>query len=146
MRSPYHPHAFAVIALVLVAGCSGGGGVVTSLEGAVGEIPIFTPASFKELATSMTSDDLADPTKFCTYSWYLMTDSSPAEVEAFYRSKWPGAERVADEDSVTLRNPPLPADDNAPLGESVSVTINLAREEGKTPFTITEDVFRSKRP
>jgi hypothetical protein len=141
----HHRHAPALFVLVLVVGCSGGRGAITDLEGSVGEIPIFTPASFKELATSTTSDDLSDPMKFSTYSWYLETESSPAEVEAF-KAKWPGAGRVEDDDSVTLRNPPLPANDDAPLGESVSVTITLEREEGKTPFTITEDVFRANRP
>lgn len=138
-------HALAVFVLVLVAGCNGGGGSVTDLEGAVGEIPIFTPASFKELFTSTTSDDLSDPMKFSTYSWYMETSSSPAEVEAFYKSQWPGAGRVEDDGAVTLRNPPLPENDSAPIGESVSVNITLEPENGKTHFTITEDVFRSKR-
>lgn len=149
MRSHSVRHALAAIALVVpclvIAGCDGLGGPVTSLDGAVGDIPIFSPASLKELATSTTSDDLSQPMKFSTYSWYLETASSPAEVEAFYKSKWPGAGRVAEDDTVTLRNPPLPADDNAPLNESVSVTITLTPEGGKTQFTITEDVFTPKR-
>jgi hypothetical protein len=132
------------LVIALAASC---GGSVDSLDGAIGQIPIFAPASFKERSTSLTSDDMGDPTKFSTYTWYLETEKTPDEVAAFYMAQWPGAGRTDDEEDATIfiRNPPLPEDDGAPLGESVSVTINRTPEGGKTQFYISEDVFRAKR-
>src|SRR5215471_983920 len=128
---------------------------VTQLDGALGAIPIFSPATFKERHTAYTSDSIADPRKFSTYTWYLETERSVSEVEAFYAAQWPNGRSLSeDEDTsedtnktedITFRNPPLPADDT-PLGESVSVTIKGAREGGKTQFSITEDVFARRRP
>lgn len=147
MRPRVHFVLRSVLAVlaVIAASC---GGTVTSLDGAVGTIPIFSPASLKERTTAHTSDVLGTPDKFSTYTWYLETDASPAEVEAFYAQRWPGAGRTDSEDEggTTLRNPPLPEDDNVPLGESVSVTINRPAQGGKTQFSITEDVLSHRRP
>jgi hypothetical protein len=129
---------------VLTSAC---GGTVKELDGAMGQIPIFAPASFKERTTSFTSDDMGDPTKFSSYTWYLETEKSPDEVAAYYVAQWPGAGRTEDDEDGTIfiRNPPLPEDENASLGESVSVMIHRTREGGKTQFEISEDVFRAKR-
>jgi len=129
---------------------------VTQLDGALGAIPIFSPATFKERHTAYTSDDIGDPRKFSTYTWYLESERGVSEVEAFYAAQWPNgrsqsedgedsSEDANDPADITFRNPPLPADDT-PLGESVSVTIKRAREGGKTQFSITEDVFARRRP
>lgn len=118
---------------------------VSELEGAVGTIPIFNPATFKERTTSFTSDDIGNPTKFSTYTWYLETEESPEAVATFYAAQWPGAERIDDDGEITLRNPPFPEDENEPLGESVLVTISTEREAGKTQFSISEDVFKARR-
>src|SRR5215470_17712635 len=110
---------------------------VTQLDGALGAIPIFSPATFKERHTAYTSDDIRDPRKFSTYTWYLETERGVSEVEAFYAAQWPngrgrsedseGSSEDANEaEDITFRNPPLPADDT-PLGESVLVTIKRAR-------------------
>jgi hypothetical protein len=134
-----------LLALALAAAC---GGSVSSLDGAIAEIPIFAPASLKERSASYTSDDVDDIMKFSSYTWYMETDRTPDEVAAFYVAQWPGAGRTDDEENATIfiRNPPLPDDEDAPIGESVSVTINRTREGGKTQFHIAEDVFRAKRP
>jgi hypothetical protein len=122
---------------------------VTQLDGALGTIPIFSPASFKERVTAHTSDDIGEPRKFSTYTWYLETERSPSEVEAFYSAHWPNGrsdrEDGESDDDITFRNPPLPAED-VPLGESVSVTIKRAMEGRKTQFSISEDVFTRRRP
>lgn len=146
MRPRVHIVARSVLAAAAIAASCGG--PVTSLDGAVGAVPIFSPASFKERATSHTSDQIGAPDKFSTYTWYLETEASPAAVEAFYSQRWPGAGRVEDDEegATTLRNPPLPENENTPLGESVSVTIKKAPEGGKTQFSITEDVFSHRRP
>ena len=132
---------------LLFALTSACGGTVKELDGAMGQIPIFAPASFKERTTSFTSDDFGDPTKFSSYTWYLETEQSPDEVANFYVAQWPGAGRTDDEEDGTIfiRNPPLPEDENAALGESVSVMIHRTREGGRTQFEISEDVFRAKR-
>ena len=133
--------AVAGLALIVVA-C---GGTVTKLNGAVGTIPIFAPASLKERTTAFTSDTLGDPQKFSTYTWHLETDAVPATVADFYAAQWPSASRTTDEDDIVIRNPPLPADERTPLGESVLVTVKLQPENGKTQFSITEDVFKARR-
>lgn len=140
----------AVLLMLALAGTSCEGGNVTKLDGALGTIPIFSPASFKERVTAHTSDDIGEPRKFSTYTWYLETERSPSEVEAFYAAQWPNgrSDRKEDgegDDDITFRNPPLPAED-APLGESASVTIKRAMEGRKTQFSITEDVFTRRRP
>ena len=124
--------------------CLACGGTV-ELDGAIATIPVFAPASFKERSTSYTSDDMNDMMKFSTYTWDLETDESPSAVDAFYMAQWPGAGRTEDAEEVIIRNPPFPEDEDAPLGESVLVTIKLTREGGKTQFSISEDVFRAKR-
>jgi hypothetical protein len=135
-------HALPLLLIALtVASC---GGPVKELDGAVGSIPIFSPASLKERSTAHTSDVISDPMKFSTYTWDLETAETPAAVESFYSSKWPTAGRTEEDGKITLRNPPLPEGD-APLGESVSVTINSAAENGKTQFSISEDVFSRRR-
>lgn len=135
-----------LVPLILLLAASACGGTVKELDGAIGNIPIFAPATLKDQSSAFTSDDIGDPTKFSSYTWYLETEKSPAEVEAFYVAQWPGAGRVEDEEenTVFLRNPPLPEGDE-PLGESVAVTIKRTREGGKTQFYIEEDVFRAKR-
>lgn len=138
-----HPAPLPVLLLaLLLAAC---GGSVKELDGAVATIPIFSPASLKERTTAFTSDDIGDMMKFSTYTWYLETDASPMTVDAFYMAQWPGASRREDAEEIIIRNPPFPADEDAPLGESVLVTIKLLREGGKTQFSISEDVFRAKR-
>lgn len=129
-------------ALGLLAACTPN---VSSLDGAVGAIPIFNPASFKERSQAFTSDDIGDPMKFSTYTWYLETDERAEAVAAFYAAQWPGAERIEEDGEIRLRNPPFPENEDEPLGESVLVTIKLEREGGKTQFSISEDVFRARR-
>lgn len=129
--------------LILLAALACGGPV--TLDGAIATIPVFAPASFKERNTSFTSDDIGDMMKFSTYVWYLETPESPMAVDAYYMAQWPGASRTEDAEEIIIRNPPFPANEDAPLGESVLVTIKLTREGGKTQFNITEDVFRAKR-
>lgn len=131
-----------LLVTLLVAGC---GGTVKELDGAVATIPIFSPASLKERTTSFTSDDIGDMRKFSTYTWYLETDASPAAVADYYAGQWPTASRSDDEEEIIIRNPPFPEDEDAPLGESVLVTVKLVREGGKTQFSISEDVFRARR-
>ena len=133
----------AATVFVLVAiGC---GGAVTKLDGAVETIPIFTPAKLKERTTAFTSDTLGDPQKFSTYTWHLETDASPMTVADFYAAAWPSASRTTEDDAIVIRNPPLPADEQTPLGESVLVTVKLQPEDAKTQFSIAEDVFKARR-
>ena len=120
------------------------GGPVKELDGALGAIPIFSPASLKERNTAHTSDVISDPMKFSTYTWNLETAKSAAEVEAFYAEQWPTAGRVEEDGEVIFHNPPLPEGDAA-LGEGVHVTIKSAQEGGKTQFSISEDVFARRR-
>ena len=134
------PLIMILIALV-VASC---GGPVKELDGALGKIPIFSPASLKERTTAHTSDVISDPMKFSTYTWHLETTMSPVVVDAFYTAQWPAAARVEEDGEIHFHNPPLPAGD-APLGEGVHVTIKSAPEGGKTQFSITEDVFARRR-
>ena len=145
-----------LVLLIVALLCTSCSGNVTQLDGALGAIPIFSPATFKERHTAHTSDNIGDPMKFSTYTWYLETERSVSEVEAFYAAQWPNgrshsedsedsSEGANENEDITFRNPPLPADDT-PLGESVSVTIKHAREGGKTQFSITEDVFARRRP
>jgi len=142
-----------LVLLVVALSCTSCGGNVTKLDGALGTIPIFSPASFKERHTAFTSDDIGDPRKFSTYTWYLETERSVADVEAFYAAQWPngrsrnedGEDASAGDDDITFRNPPLPEGD-APLGESMLVTIKRAQHGGKTQFSISEDVFSHRRP
>jgi len=131
-----------LIALVFVfASC---GGPVKELDGALGNIPIFSPASLKERTTAHTSDVISDPMKFSTDTWDLETSMSAGEVEAFYAAQWPSAARVEEDGEVVFHNPPLPEGD-APLGEGVHVTIKSTQEGGKTQFSISEDVFSRRR-
>ena len=145
-------HALLVVAL-LCTSCSSN---VTKLDGALEPIPIFSPATFKERHTAFTSDNVGDPRKFSTYTWYLETERSVSEVEAFYAAQWPNgrgrsedgedpSEDASENEDIHFRNPPLPEGD-APPGESVSVTIKRAREGGKTQFSISEDVCSRRRP
>ena len=145
-----------LVLLVVALLCTSCSRNVTQLDGALGAIPIFSPATYKERHDAFTSDDIGDPRKFSTYTWYLETERGVSEVEAFYAAQWPNgrshsedgedsSEDANDPADITFRNPPLPADDT-PLGESVSVTIKHAREGGKTQFSITEDVFARRRP
>ena len=149
-----------LVLLVVALLCTSCSRNVTQLDGAMGTIPIFSPASFKERHTAYTSDNIGDPRKFSTYTWYLQTEKSAAEVEAFYAAQWPNgrgrsedgenssenaSENASENEDIHFRNPPLPEGD-APLGESVSVTIKRAREGGKTQFSISEDVFSRRRP
>jgi hypothetical protein len=132
-------------AVGLALGVVACGGTVTKLDGAVGTIPIFAPASLKERTTALTSDSIGDPQKFSTYTWHLQTDASPTTVADFYSAQWPSASRTTDDDQIVIRNPPLPSDERTPLGESVLVTVKLQPENGKTQFSIAEDVFKAKR-
>src|SRR5262245_17899941 len=145
-----------LVLLVVTLLCTSCTRNVTQLDGALGTIPIFSPATFKERHTAFTSDNIGDPRKFSTYTWYLETERSVSEVEAFYAAKWPNgrsrgengedsSEDASENDDINFRNPPLPEGD-APLGESVSVTIKRAPEGGKTQFSISEDVFSLRRP
>ncbi len=139
----FRPLAVAVLALSLaLGGCSSS---VDSLDGAIGTIPIYNPAKLKERTTAFTSDVMSDMTKFSTYTWSLETESSAEDVASFYASKWPDAVRVDEDGEITLRTPPFPEDEDEPLGESVMVVIQTEREDGKTLFAITEDVFRARR-
>ncbi len=144
LRSTARALSLLMLAISL-AGCKD---EVTELEGAVGEIPIFNPSRYLDRSSAYTSDVISDPTKFSSYSWKLETEKSAEEVIAFYLSQWPGASRDDDEEegTVIIRNPPFPADENEPLGESLLVTVWTARQDGKTRFTIDEDVFRNRRP
>lgn len=135
--------SLALVSLLLLPLAACGGPV--ELEGAVGTIPVFTPADFKERSSSFSSDVISDPMKFSTYNWYMETESSAEDVAAFYMAQWPGAGRTDDDGTITIRNPPFPEDENEPLGESVLVSIETEREGGKTQFYISEDVFRAKR-
>ena len=114
------------------------------LEGALGKVPIFSPATLKERSTAHTSDVISDPMKFSTYTWHLETTMSPVVVDAFYSAQWPAASRVEEDGEIHFHNPPLPEGD-APLGEGVHVTIHSAPAAGKTQFDISEDVFASRR-
>lgn len=134
--------AASLLAALALGGCSS---KVSELEGAIASIPIFNPASLKERTTSFTSDDMGDMMKFSTYTWYMETDESADAVANFYAAQWPAAERIEEDGEISLRNPPFPEDEDAPLGESVMVTIKTEREGGKTQFYISEDVFRAKR-
>src|SRR5215470_1915570 len=140
--------ALLVVAL-LCTSCSRN---VTQLDGALGTLPIFSPATFKERHTAFSSDNVGDPRKFSTYTWYLETERSVSDVEAFYAAQWPNGrirnedgEDASENEDIHFRNPPLPEGD-APLGESVSVTIKRAQEGGKTQFSLSEDVFSRRRP
>lgn len=130
-----------ILLAVVVASC---GGPVKDLEGALGKIPIFSPATLKERSTAHTSDVISDPMKFSTYTWHLETTMSPVVVDAFYSAQWPAASRVEEDGEIHFHNPPLPGGD-APLGEGVHVTIHSAPAAGKTQFDISEDVFASRR-
>src|SRR5262249_32680045 len=90
-----------LVLLVVTLLCTSVSRNVTQLDGALGTIPIFSPATFKERHTAFTSDDIGDPRKFSTYTWYLETERSVSEVEAFYAAQWPnGRSRSEDgEDS-----------------------------------------------
>jgi hypothetical protein len=140
--APLRRKATAGLLLLAALAC---GGSVKELDGAIATIPVFAPASLKERTTAFTSDDIGDMMKFSTYTWYLETEESPMAVDAYYVAQWPGASRTEDAEEIIIRNPPFPADEDAPLGESVLVTIKLVREGGKTQFSISEDVFRAKR-
>jgi hypothetical protein len=117
---------------------------VKELEGALGKIPIFSPATLKERSAAHTSDVISDPMKFSTYTWYLETTMAPVVVDAFYSAQWPAAARVEEDGEIHFHNPPLP-EGEAPLGEGVHVTIHSAPAAGKTQFEIAEDVFASRR-
>jgi hypothetical protein len=134
-----------VIPLLLVLLAALACGSVKELDGAIRTIPVFSPASLKERTTAFTSDDIGDMMKFSTYTWYLETEATPSTVADFYAGQWPSASRSDDEEEIIIRNPPFPEDEEAPLGESVLVTIKLVREGGKTQFSISEDVFRARR-
>ena len=137
-----YTRSLTIVALALfVASC---GGPVKELDGAMGTIPIFIPASLKERTTAHTSDVISDPMKFSTYTWHLETAKSPTEVDAFYKNMWPAAGRVEDDGDIHFHNPPLPEGEE-PLGEGVHVTIHSAQEAGKTQFEISEDVFARRR-
>jgi hypothetical protein len=138
------PLAFLAVAPLLLVLPACGDGVV-ELDGAIGTIPVFAPASFKERTQSFTSDVISDPMKFSTYTWSLETEKSAAEVEAFYSAQWPDAGITEEDGEIVIRNPPFSEDEDEPLGESVLVTIKTEREGGKTQFSISEDVFRAKR-
>jgi hypothetical protein len=143
VRTRSAPLRWTATALLLLA-AAGCGGPVT-LDGAIATIPVFAPASLKERHTSFTSDDVNDIMKFSTYTWDLETGESPMAVDAYYMAQWPGASRTEDEETINIRNPPIPENEDAPLPEGVLVTIKLVREGGKTQFSISEDVFRAKR-
>lgn len=141
------PLPLALALPLLAAACGGGGGGgARSLDGALSDIPVFAPARKVRQASSFGSDDPSDPMKFSSYRWYFRTRKSAAAVEAFYLARWPGAGRVEVDDGIHLRNPPLPADEATPLGESVSVVIYHEPEDGQTVFGIEEEVFASRRP
>lgn len=131
-----------IILALAVASC--GGGPVKNLDGALGTIPIFSPASLKERSTAHTSDVISDPMKFSSYTWHLETTLSPVVVDAYYTAQWPSAGRVEEDGEIHFHNPPLPEGD-APLGEGVHVTIHSTQEGGKTQFEISEDVFSRRR-
>ncbi len=135
----------ALLLLVLLAAC---GGDVDSLPGAVGQIPIFNPSKYLDYSSAYTSDDFGDPMKFSSYSWELETERPADEVIAFYTAQWPQAGREDDEEEnvVRIRNPAFPEDEDAPLGESVMITVWRDKQGGKTKFEIDEDVFRARRP
>lgn len=140
---PSRPIALLLtVAALLSSAC---GSSTPTLEGAIGTIPVFSPAELKDRNSSFTSDDIGNPMKFSTYTWELETEKSPAEVQAFYVAQWPSAGIIEDEGEVVIRNPPLPEDEDAPLGESILVTIKVDRVGGKTKFSISEDVFAAKR-
>ena len=133
-----------LIVLLLALAIASCGGPVKELEGALGKIPIFSPASLKDRTTAHTSDVISDPMKFSTYTWHLETTMSPIVVDAFYTAQWPAAARVEEDGEINFHNPPLPEGD-APLGESVHVTVKSTQEGGKTQFSISEDVFARRR-
>jgi len=133
-----------IVSFLVVAVASCGGGPVKELDGAMGTIPIFSPASLKERATAHTSDVISDPMKFSTYTWHLESTMSPIVIDAFYTAQWPSASRIEEDGDVMFHNPPLPEGD-APLGEGVHVTIHSTQEGGKTQFEISEDVFARRR-
>lgn len=137
--------AVALLAATLVGGCGGGDADGRNLDGALTPIPVFAPARQVRRSTAFTSDDLQNPMKFSSYTWHFRTRRAPAEIEAYYLARWPDAGRVEDDEAVYLRYPPLPTDD-VPLGESVAVTIYRGRQEGRTSFSISEDVFAERRP
>jgi hypothetical protein len=134
----------SLILVLLVVALASCGGPVKELDGAMGTIPIFSPASLKERSTAHTSDSFSDPMKFSTYTWHLESTRSPVEIDAFYSKQWPSAARIEEDGDVMFHNPPLPEGD-APLGEGVHVTIHSAQEGGKTQFEISEDVFSRRR-
>ncbi len=136
--------ASAAATLIALGACAN---EVSSLPGAVGEIPIFNPAEYLDYSSAFTSDVISDPMKFSSYSWTLETERPASEVIAFYEAQWPeaGREDDAEEGTVTLRNPAFPEDENEPLGESLMVIIWTERQDGKAKFTIDQDVFRNKR-
>jgi hypothetical protein len=143
---PYTPtrllRALLVAPLVLLGSCKS---EVTELPGAVGTIPIFNPSKYKDYSSAYTSDEISNPMKFSSYTWHLETEASAEDVAAFYMAQWPDAGREDDEEEIRIRNPPFPEDENEPLGESIFITIKLAREDGKTQFSIDEDVFANRR-
>lgn len=108
-------------------------------------IPVFAPSSLGERADVHTSDDIGNPMKFSTYTWHLSTAQGWEAIDAYYKAQWPSAGRVEDEEQVSYRNPPLPENENTPLGESQSVTIHKGRVKDRTNFEIHEDVFGEKR-
>jgi hypothetical protein len=133
-----------VACIALMAACRGGAG--GSLNGAMSPIPVFTPAHVGERSDAFTSDEIANPRKFSTYTWHLETEKTPEDVASFYEAQWPGAGRVEEDDTIHLRNPPLPDGESTPLGESVSIAITKTLVNGRTKFTIAEDVFAQRRP
>ena len=95
-------HLVLLVVALLCTSCSRN---VTQLDGALGAIPIFSPATFKERHTAHTSDDIGDPTKFSTYTWYLETatlEFHHAAVTTGIRASVPGAGRGA---RAGARNP-----------------------------------------
>ena len=134
--------AFALLAATVACGS------LEKLDGAIGDVPVAPGSSLKDQSSAYTSDDFGDPMKFHGITWDLETKTSPADVEAFYMQRWPQAGKMTDEEegTVTLRNPPLPTDENTPLTESMSVTIHQIQVGGKTQYSVNEDVYTRKRP
>jgi hypothetical protein len=142
LRLPSPLRRLFVVPLILLGSCTS---EVTELPGQIGTIPIFNPSEYKDYSSAHTSDDISNPMKFSSYTWHLETEASAEEVAAFYMAQWPDAGREDDDEAIRIRNPPFPEDENAPLGESLFVTIKLAREGGKTQFSIDEDVVANRR-
>lgn len=145
MRTRVSLVSIAIVVAALSAACGGG---PPTLSGARTDIPVFASASLDDEHEATTSDTFAQVEKFRTHSWELTTTASWQEVDAFYSSALPGAERA---DETT----PVP-DDEAPLedevryiwvpdgwrqGEQVMVLINKLPGDGKTHFRISQDVL-----